>query len=140
MGSVELADTSAWTAARRLGDSRREFHHRVVEGAIATCRPVVMELLFETRDAAGFTARREELDSLRDLPIRRREWDRAADVMQTLAERGPLHHRQIPLPDLLIAAAAESAEVPVLHYDRHFELIAEVTGQPMRALAPLGSL
>jgi len=28
----------------------------------------------------------------------------------------------------------------VLHYDRHFELIEEVTGQPMRALAPLGSL
>jgi hypothetical protein len=24
--------------------------------------------------------------------------------------------------------------------DRHFELIAEVTGQPVRAIAPLGSL
>ena len=44
------------------------------------------------------------------------------------------------LPDLLIAAAAELAELPVLHYDRDFELIAEVTGQPVRALAPLGSL
>jgi hypothetical protein len=30
--------------------------------------------------------------------------------------------------------------VPVLHYDRHFELIAEVTGQSVRAPAPLGSL
>jgi predicted nucleic acid-binding protein len=60
--------------------------------------------------------------------------------MQTLAEQGPLHHRQVRLPDLLIAAAAEAAEVPVLHYDRHFEVIAEVTGQPVRALAPLGSL
>jgi predicted nucleic acid-binding protein len=39
----------------------------------------------------------------------------------------------------VIAAAAESAEVPVLH-DRHFELIAEVTGQPLPAIAPLGSL
>ena len=43
-------------------------------------------------------------------------------------------------PDLLIAAAAERAELAVLHYDRHFELIAEVTGQPVRALAPLGSI
>jgi hypothetical protein len=46
----------------------------------------------------------------------------------------------VPPQDLLIAAAAESAGVPVLHYDRHFELIAEVTGQPVRAIAPLGSL
>lgn len=40
----------------------------------------------------------------------------------------------------MIAAAAEAAELPLVHYDRHFELIAELTGQPVRALAPLGSL
>jgi predicted nucleic acid-binding protein len=44
------------------------------------------------------------------------------------------------LPDLLIAAAAELAALPVLHYDRDFEAIADVTGQPVRAIAPLGSL
>jgi predicted nucleic acid-binding protein len=44
------------------------------------------------------------------------------------------------IPDLLIAAAAEFAGMPVSHYDRDFELIAEVTGQPVRAIAPLGSL
>ena len=32
------------------------------------------------------------------------------------------------------------AEVPVCHYDRDFELIAAITGQPVRAIAPLGSL
>jgi predicted nucleic acid-binding protein len=42
--------------------------------------------------------------------------------------------------DLLVAAAAELAGVPVCHYDRHFEVIAEVTGQPVRAIAPLGTL
>jgi predicted nucleic acid-binding protein len=51
--------------------------------------------------------------------------------MQALAEQVPLRHRRIPLVDLLVAAAAESAEVPVLHYDRHFERIAEITGQPL---------
>jgi predicted nucleic acid-binding protein len=60
--------------------------------------------------------------------------------MQALAEQVPLRHRRIPLVDLLVAAAAESAEVPVLHYDRHFERIAEITGEPLRAVAPLGSL
>ncbi|HEY0806728.1 MAG TPA: PIN domain-containing protein [Pseudonocardiaceae bacterium] len=33
------------------------------------------------------------------------------------------------LPDLLIAAAAERRGLTVLHYDRDFELIADVTGQ-----------
>jgi predicted nucleic acid-binding protein len=112
----------------------------VAGGAVATCRVVVFELLRETRDAAELAARRYELDCLRDLTIRRREWDRAADVMQALSERGPFHHRQVPFTDLVIAAAAEAAEVAIVHYDRHFEVIAEVTGQPVRAIAPLGSL
>jgi len=30
--------------------------------------------------------------------------------------------------------------MPVCHYDRHFEVIAEVTDQPVRAIAPLGTL
>ena len=118
----------------------RSFQADVARGAIAICRVVVSELLVAARDAAELAARRYELDMLRDVRIRRREWDRAIDVMQALAERGPLHHRQVPFQDLVIAAAAESAELPVVHYDRHFALIAEVTGQPVRAIAPLGSL
>jgi hypothetical protein len=39
-----------------------------------------------------------------------------------------------------VPAAAERVGLPVLHYDRDFELIAAVTGQPVRAIAPLGSL
>ncbi len=69
-----------------------------------------------------------------------RVWRRATDVFQLLAEEGPLHHRRVGLPDLLIAAAAELAELAVLHYDRDFELIASVTGQPVRSIAPLGTL
>ena len=79
------------------------------------------------------------------MPSARRRWESGCGgapptSSQLLAERGPLHHREVGLPDLLIAAAAELAELPVLHYDRDFELIAAVTGQPVRAIAPLGSL
>jgi hypothetical protein len=38
-------------------------------------------------------------------------------------------HRRVPPADLLIAAAAESAHVPLVHYDRDYERIAAVTGQ-----------
>ena len=83
---------------------------------------------------------RDDLDTLRDVAMGDRVWRRATDVLELLAAAGPLHHRSVPIPDLLIAAAAELAELPVMHYDRHFEVIAEVTGQPVRAIAPLGSL
>ena len=101
---------------------------------------VRLELLWGGRDAADVAAIRLELDALREAPMGERVWHRATDVFELLAERGPLHHRQVGIPDLLIAAAAELAELPVLHYDRDFERIAEVTGQPVRAIAPLGSL
>jgi predicted nucleic acid-binding protein len=99
-----------------------------------------MELLLSTRNAAEFDDRRDALDGLRQISVGKREWQRAEEVCFTLAEQGPLHHRRVPTADLLIAATAELAELHLLHYDRHFELIASITGQPVRAIAPLGSL
>ena len=101
---------------------------------------VRLELLWSARDAGHFAVIRARLDALREAPMGDRVWRRATDVFELLAERGPLHHRQVGLPDLLIAAAAELAELPVLHYDGDFETIAAVTGQPVEAIAPLGSL
>ncbi len=50
------------------------------------------------------------------------------------------NHRGVRPADL-IAAAAEAAGVEVLHYDdAHFERIQKVTQQPMRWLAPKGTL
>jgi hypothetical protein len=43
-------------------------------------------------------------------------------------------HRGPAVPDLLVAAAAERAGLTVLHVDRDFETIAEVTGQPVERL------
>jgi hypothetical protein len=137
---IELADTSAWTNRGKQEAVRAQFDARLATGAIATCAMVRLELLRTTRDHTIFVAMRDDLDALRDVAMGDRVWRRATDVLERLAEAGPLHHRRVALPDLLIAAAAELAELPVVHYDHDFELIAEVTGQPMRAIAPLGSL
>ena len=59
--------------------------------------------------------------------------DRAVEVQSVLAARG--QHRAPSIPDLLIAATAELAELTVLHLDKHFELIAELTGQSVERLA-----
>lgn len=43
-------------------------------------------------------------------------------------------HRSAGPVDLLVAAAAEEAELTLLHYDRDFETIARTTGQPVRMI------
>ena len=58
--------------------------------------------------------------------------DRAVEVQLKLADKG--RHRAPSIPDLLIAAVAELAGLTVLHVDKDFELIAEVTGQPTERL------
>ena len=39
------------------------------------------------------------------------------------------------MPDLLIAATAESTGLTVLHADKDFDVIAELTGQDVERLA-----
>ncbi|TAM66561.1 MAG: PIN domain nuclease [Microbacteriaceae bacterium] len=58
--------------------------------------------------------------------------DRALQVQLLLADRG--QHRAVSIPDLLIAACAELAGLAVLHVDKDFELVADVTGQTVEPL------
>jgi len=62
--------------------------------------------------------------------------DRAMEVQRRLAERG--HHRAPSIPDLLIAAIAEINNHTVLHLDKDFELITDLTGQPVERLSTAG--
>jgi predicted nucleic acid-binding protein len=58
--------------------------------------------------------------------------DRAVEVLTLLADKG--QHRASSVPDLIIAATAELAGLTVLHYDKDFDLIASITGQPVEWL------
>jgi predicted nucleic acid-binding protein len=58
--------------------------------------------------------------------------DRAVQVLALLADRG--RHRVPSIPDLITAATAELAGLTVLHLDKDFDLIAEITGQPVERL------
>ncbi len=58
--------------------------------------------------------------------------DRAVEVQALLADRG--QHRAPSIPDLVIAATAELAGLTVLHLDKDFEIIADITGQPLERL------
>ena len=58
--------------------------------------------------------------------------DRAVEVQLLLADRG--QHRAASIPDLLVAAIAELSGLTVLALDKDFELIAQITGQPVEHL------
>ena len=59
--------------------------------------------------------------------------DRAVEVLTLLADRG--QHRAPSIPDLIIAATAELTGLTILHLDKDFEVIAQVTGQPVQRLS-----
>lgn len=58
--------------------------------------------------------------------------DRAVEVQILLADQG--RHRAPSVPDLIVAATAELTALVVLHVDKDFELIAEITGQATERL------
>lgn len=139
---MELADTTAWSWSRRRAypELRSWFDESLVEGDLATCDMVRLELLHSARDSREFAGIREDLAAVPDCPIRKPEWERALWVYERLCASGGKRHRSVKHADLLIAAAAESAGVGLVHYDEDYEVIATITNQPVRWLAPKGSL
>ena len=135
---MELADTSAWTNRQKDPGVQADFDARILAGEIAICPQVVMELLWTARSPDEFETLREGSAALPQLPIDGRTWDRAIEVWHELTLRG--RHREVKIPDLLIAATGQITGMPVCHYDADFDVIAAVTGQHVRAIAPLGTL
>jgi predicted nucleic acid-binding protein len=129
-----LADTSAWNRSR-LVDRWSEF---LEHDELALCAPIRLELLHSARGKADFAELAWQLDGLPSLPTSRPAEALALDVQSELATRS--QHRGPKPIDLLIAAVAQVNGAVLLHYDRHFDLIARVTGQPAEWLARRGSL
>ena len=79
-----------------------------------------------------------ERRALPEAPITAAVMDRAVQVAGLLAKSG--QHRAAKPADLVIAAAAEAAGLAVLHYDRDYDRISEVTRQSTEWIALSGSL
>ena len=136
-----LADSSVWGWRHRLDSSLHDaWVSALRRRAVATCDQVRLELLYSARNAVEFKRLRADLGRLADAPIEKAQWTRALDVYESLAAAGGSHQRRVKHPDLLIAAAAEAAGWPLVHYDGDFDTIASLTGQGCVAVAPLGTL
>jgi predicted nucleic acid-binding protein len=122
IGRLHLAaDAAAWA-------------ERIERGLVRISTVTRLEIGFSARSGGGHRALFAE-PPIASMPV---EYltpvieDRAVAVQSALAERG--QHRAPSIPDLLIAATAELAELTVLHVDKDFELIAALTGQPHERL------
>lgn len=110
----------------------------IVDGAVALSIPVLLESLYSTRasDYARIKATYEAAMTI--LPLTSDISGRAVEVQSTFAQTS--QHRSAQASDLLTAATAEINGVTVLHYDKDYDAIAAVTGQPTMWAVPAGSV
>jgi hypothetical protein len=110
------SDASAWA-------------NRIERGLVRITTVTRLEVGYSARSGADLRAGLSE-PPLSAMPV---EYltpaieDRAVEVLTLLADRG--QHRAPSVPDLIIAATAELADLTLLHCDKDFDLIATVTGQ-----------
>ena len=107
------------------------------EGLIATCAIVDLEVLYSSRNVGDYEEIFEERRSLDVAPITPEVTMRAIELQHELARRG--QHR-VPIPDLIISAAAASAGLVVLHYDSDFPRLAAAGGAQAEWVVPQGSV
>ena len=128
-----LIDKSALVRlAASAGSS--EWNRRIERGLVHIATVTLLEIGFSTRSAGEHEA------ALSTPPIALMPLEyltpaaegRAVQVQRLLAARG--QHRAPAVPDLIIAAIAEESRLTVLHQDKDFDLIAEVTGQSVEGL------
>jgi predicted nucleic acid-binding protein len=128
-----LIDKSALV---RLADSTdaAEWADRIDRGLVSITSVTRLEVGFSARSGGDLRAasRRPPLSKMPLVYLTPTIEERALAVQQSLADQG--QHRAPDVPDLLIAATAELADLVVLHLDKDYELIAEVTGQPTERL------
>lgn len=107
------------------------------DGVLAVCGPVEMEVMYSARNDNDAKRLHWFLSGFDYLPMPDEVWDRAKDIQRQAIAKG--NHRALSMPDLLIAAAAERHAVTVLHYDQDYDMIAAITGQPMKWVTEAGT-
>lgn len=127
--SLFVADTSVW-ARERQPPVAALIATAARANVLAAFLPVTLELLRSATSVDRLRHEARRYDRLRRIEVTRLVEARAREVQERLARRG--YHRGPSPVDLLLAAAAEAVDAELWHCDRHFELIADVTGQPMR--------
>ena len=129
---MTLIDTSAWIEfLRDTGSPVCQRVDELLATEIATTDPVRMEVLAGARDEQHLQQLRRLLARASMLPSESVDYDAAAALYRTCRQHGDTVRKLI---DCLIAAVAIRGNVPVLHLDADFDVLA--THTPLRIAAP----
>ena len=118
--------------ARRVPLAQELLLDAVERGNVAWCWPVRYELTVDARGAEGIAVVDRTLEGLREIAADRTVQRGVLSAMRQLADSGSHGAHRLPLADLTVAVAAQTAGVDVLHFDRHFDRLGELLG--VRAL------
>lgn len=136
-----LIDNSAWSLLLS-GAIPRPRLNAVVEmldsEEIATCLPFLLEAGYSARSAPDHE---QSIDRLRTLPAVSIDTDIEATARKAQRELARIGHHRLPPIDLMIAACAHEAGIGVLHYDRDYDRISELTSLRFESVwvTPAGS-
>jgi predicted nucleic acid-binding protein len=132
--SAWLIDKSALVRLTASPDAA-EWAGRVERGLVRIATVTRLEVGYSARSGPELRAglRQPPMSSMPVEYLTPAIEDRAVEILALLADRG--QHRAPSIPDLIIAATAELAGLTVLHLDKDFEVIADVTGQPVERLS-----
>lgn len=135
MALTHVVDTSVLT---RLTKStvRPVVGALLAAGQVARCALSDLEIGYAARNSDEWDALHRAVKQFQLVTVEAADFDRAAGVQRTLAA---MSQRGRKVPDLLVAAAAERRGLIVLHYDRDFDMIGEVTGQATEWVVPAGT-
>lgn len=133
---VFLADKSALEQQRHSRAADGMLSALAADGSLYMTEIVALEILYSARGPVDYERRWDRMASIPWLHLTQAVAARALDIQRRLASSG-LHRR--PIPDLLVAATALENEATVLHYDRDFDLIADVTTLSVRWIIPAGT-
>ena len=130
-----LLDTSVLTRLRTPSVLARI--NELDSDGLARTSMTDLEIGFSARSAEEWDRLVVALGVFRHLDVEAHHFDRARQVQRRLVDDG-LKGRKVP--DLLIAAVAESSSLTILHYDADFDHIAAVTGQATQWIAERGTI
>ena len=136
MALTHLADTSV---LKRLANPTVRAIVEPLAQAGHLARPTIcdLEIGYSARNADEWDRFISAMGAFDLVETNAQHVTRALQVQRLLASRS---QRGRKIPDLLVAAVAESRNLTVLHYDTDFDLISAVTEQPCQWIVAAGSI
>jgi predicted nucleic acid-binding protein len=122
---VQLVDTSVWIEVFRKR-SQLVLPDVVDLEEIVTCLPVIQEVLQGFRDERAFRTARDAMLAfpMVESPLRREVFEHAVDLYRGARRAGLTVRSNV---DCLIAACALRNDLVVLHRDRDYNVIAQIS-------------